>query len=344
MRWILIVPLLFALPTSGLAAQCALTTRAPMTGGAASTASPKPASGAFALPPSLASAPFIAHVEAAGAAIQNLETVHGLRVVLARSGERFMIFDVVPDGSAAIAGVPIQMTPAQLRQVAGNAISDLGTTHGLEGFFVRNGPQFQVFYATPDGQSVVPGVMWDSTGKDVTRAQVAAIPGVVPTVDVETPSASQAAATQPLALLESTTHGTIGAANAPKVFMFMDPQCIFSVRAFQALQPYVQSGRLRLAVIPLSVLDYEDSGQSTRSALALLSDAPDQIVPAWQAGQVSNAPDPAAASRLAVNMDAAKALGLKGTPMFWWQRPDGTAAHADGMPPDVQAFIAGLGG
>jgi hypothetical protein len=343
MRWILSVPLFFAMPTFGLAAQCALTAPVPMTGTSTSTASTEPVSDASALPPSLASAPFVAHVEAAGAAIQSLETVHGLRVVLARSGEQFMIFDVTPDGSAAVAGVPIEMTPAQLHQVAGKAISDLGTTHGLEGFFVRNGPQFQVFYATPDGQSVVPGVMWDSTGKDVTRAQVAAFPGVVPTVEVEAPSASQAA-TQPLALLESTTHGTIGAVSTPKVFMFMDPQCIFSVRAFQALQPYVQSGRLRLAVIPLSVLDYEDSGQSTRSALALLSDAPDQIVPAWQAGQVSNTPDPAAASRLAANMAVAQALGLKGTPMFWWRRPDGTAAHADGMPPDVQAFIAGLGG
>ncbi len=254
-----------------------------------------------------------------------------------------MIFDVTPDGSAAVAGVPIEMTPAQLRQVAGNAITDLGVTHGLAGLFVRNGPQFQVFYVTPDGQSVVPGVMWDSAGKDVTRTQVAAIPGVVPTVEVGAPS-SAPRPTQPIALLDSTTHGTIGSPTAPKVFMFMDPQCIFSVRAFQELQPYVQSGRLQLAVIPLSVLDYEDNGQSTRSALALLSNAPDQIVPAWQAGQVSNTPNPVAASRLAANMDAAKALGLKGTPMFWWQRPDGTAAHADGLPPDIQAFIAGLGG
>ncbi len=122
----------------------------------------------------------------------------------------------------------------------------------------------------------------------------------------------------------------------------MDPQCIYSIRAFQALQPYVQSGQIQLSIIPLSVLDYEDNGQSTRSALALLSDPPDQIVGAWQSGSENNTPDPNAQNRLATNMAIAQAVGLKGTPMFWWQKSDGTSSHLDGLPPDLVAFVAGL--
>ena len=75
-------------------------------------------------------------------------------------------------------------------------------------------------------------------------------------------------------MLAKATYGTEGSASAPLVYMLMDPQCMYSIRAFQALQPYVQAGQIQLAIIPLSVLDYEDNGQSTRSALALLSDAP----------------------------------------------------------------------
>ena len=68
--------------------------------------------------------------------------------------------------------------------VASGNITELGTQHGLRGLFVRSGAQFQVFYATPDGQRVIPGVMWDAAGKDITRQQVAHVPGAIPTVVV----------------------------------------------------------------------------------------------------------------------------------------------------------------
>ena len=143
-------------------------------------------------------------------------------------------------------------------------------------------------------------------------------------------------------MLAKATYGTEGSPSAPRVYMIMDPQCMYSIRAFQALQPYVQAGQIQLAIIPLSVLDYEDNGQSTRSALALLSDAPDQIVRAWQSGSVDNTPDAAARARLANNMAVAQAVSLKGTPMFWWQGADGKTSHFDGVPPDASTFVAGL--
>ena len=44
--------------------------------------------------------------------------------------------------------------------------------------------QFQVFYMTPDKERLIPGVMWDAAGKNITRKQIADIPGAVPTVVV----------------------------------------------------------------------------------------------------------------------------------------------------------------
>ena len=125
--------------------------------------------------------------------------------------------------------------------------------------------------------------------------------------------------------------------------MLIDPQCIYSVRALQMLQPYVASGRLQVLVIPLSVLDHEDQGQSTRSALALLSKPADQLVSAWQAENIKDPSGPEAASRLHANMAIAQAIGLKGTPTFIWRKPDGTEGRIDGIPMSMDALVSSVG-
>ena len=125
--------------------------------------------------------------------------------------------------------------------------------------------------------------------------------------------------------------------------MLIDPQCIYSVRSYQQLRGFAQAGKIRLSIVPLSVLDYEDQGQSTRSALALLSKPSDQIVPAWQAGDVAGPVSEQAASRLRQNMAIAEAIGVKGTPTFVWKQPDGTIGRIDGVPPDIGGLIASLG-
>lgn len=348
MRWTAGFFIFFATPAFAAAPLCALPGPTPMKGAAAAPTSASSVSAAAPasskpLPSSLSQIAFAEHVASAGAEVRDLGPIHGLRTISARSGSQFMLFEVAPDGQAGVSGVPIDLSLAQLRSVAAGNISDVGEAHGLRGYFVRSGQQFQVFYATPDGSGLIPGVMWDASGKDVTRQQVAQIPGAVPTIEVGAADGQPVGDNQALPLIEKATYGTTGASTAPKVFMFMDPQCIYSIRAYQELQPYVQSGRLQIAIIPLSVLDYEDQGQSTRSALALLSDPPTQIAAAWQAGGETNTPDPAAEARLANNMAIAHAVGLKGTPMFWWQKADGSAAHFDGVPTDAASFVAALG-
>jgi thiol:disulfide interchange protein DsbG len=344
MRWTAGFLIFLATPAFAAAPLCALPghTAMKVTAAAPVSASPAPVS-SKPLPPSLSQIAFAQHVASAGAQVRDLGSIHGLRAIAARNGSEFMLFEVAPDGQAGVSGVPIDLSVAQLQSVAAGNITDVGEAHGLRGYFVRSGQQFQVFYATPDGSGLIPGVMWDAAGKDVTRQQVAQIPGAVPTIEVGAADGQPVGDDQALPLIKKATYGTTGASTAPELFMFMDPQCIYSIRAYQELQPYVQSGRLQIAIIPLSVLDYEDQGQSTRSALALLSDPPDQIAAAWQAGGETNVPNPAAEARLANNMAIAHAIGLKGTPMFWWQKADGSAAHFDGVPTDAASFVAALG-
>ena len=236
---------------------------------------------------------------------------------------------------------------------AGATLTELVPSHGLRTVFARHGTKFQVFYVTPDGQAVVGGVMWDASGKNVTRAQVASIPGTIPTVTIgpDVPSHTAmgdapgvgAAATPALVLTaERTAHGILGSPSAPKLWMFIDPMCSYSIRAMDALKPYVTAGRVQLAVIPVSVLDYEDHGKSTAAAQLMLSQPMHNMVQAWQDHQLTGSPDPAAIVKLASNMATADALHLKGTPTFIWRRADGTEGMSAGVPPDLDTLLASI--
>jgi thiol:disulfide interchange protein DsbG len=128
------------------------------------------------LPGALASMPFVQHIASAGAVVRDLGPSHGMRAIAARSGDQCMLFQVTPDGQAAVSGATVELSPAQLETIASGNITDLGVQHALQGFFVRSGPQFQVFYATPDNERLIPGVLWNAAGKDLTGSRSRAFP------------------------------------------------------------------------------------------------------------------------------------------------------------------------
>ena len=306
------------------------------------------------IPPGLAGLPFTQHVASAGAVLFDLGLSHGLHLAAARSGDTFKMFAVLPDGAAAIEGAPVELTLGQLNTIASGNVTSLGEDHGFTGYFVRSGQQFQVFYASPDSQMMVLGILRDAKGKDITRDQVAKVPGAVPTVEVgssDAPAAALATSTTDkpiataatLAAVEKADFATLGPASAPQLFMMIDPQCIYSVRGYQQIRGFAQAGKIRLSVIPLSVLDYEDNGQSTKSALALLSKPADQLLTAWQVGDVAGAITSEALVRLRHNMAIAGAIGMTGTPTFVWRKTDGSIGRIDGVPPDIGALVASVG-
>ncbi len=320
-------------------------------------AATKPEANAEAPKPlNVAVVPALAHMVAAGATLSDLGAGHGLRTVTARHGDEVMVLEVAPDGQAAVQGLMSDMTVAQLLALGGDRIRDLGPQHGLEAYYLRTGVQFQVFYGSPDRERIIPGVMWDAEGQNLTRDLVASIPGTIPTVTIggdAAPAATQvnapageAEATVSgslLAIARGTVFGEIGSPAAPELWMFIDPQCAFSIRAMQQLAPYVASGKVRLAVIPLSILDHEDNGLSTRAALNLVSLPSDQLVRAWEDGRTTGTPAADAGSRLQTNMNAAAAIQLRGTPTFVWRKVDGSEGRLDGIPRDIAGLVSSVG-
>ncbi len=147
-------------------------------------------------------------------------------------------------------------------------------------------------------------------------------------------------ATSSLQAVQATAYGTEGRDDAPRLWVFIDPQCSFSRRAMQQLRPYVASGRVQLAVIPVSVLDHEDQGLSTVKAEAMLSLSGKQMVEAWSENLLTGPTEAGAVLSLQANMVAADRIGLVGTPTFVWRKADGSEGRADGIPADLEAMVA----
>jgi protein-disulfide isomerase len=126
--------------------------------------------------------------------------------------------------------------------------------------------------------------------------------------------------------------------------MIVDPFCSYSVRAFDALNPFVTAGRIQLAVVPISILDYEDNGQSTPAAQSLLSQNPAQMAEAWDQQNFRLAASPNAPALLEKNNRIAEAINVHGTPTLIWRKADGSVGEIDGMPKSWDALIAEVEG
>ncbi len=126
--------------------------------------------------------------------------------------------------------------------------------------------------------------------------------------------------------------------------MIFDPYCSYSVRAFEELKPYVAAGRIQLAIVPISILDYETNGQSTPAAEALLSQDPARMAEAWDHQSFRAPPSQQAPALLQKNNRIAEEIGLKGTPTLVWRKADGTAGEIDGIPKNWEALIAEVEG
>ncbi len=257
-------------------------------------------------------------------------------------------------GLVSILAAEANQVPAlQHIQTSGAHLYELGEVHGLRSVFAVAGENFQVFYLSPDGQVAIRGIAQDASGKNLTRDQVARVPGAIPTAvlsgeprssstapQAAGPAVAHVSSASPLEAVQATTYGTQGRDDAPRLWVFADPQCSFSRRAMQQLQPSIASGRLQVAVIPVSLLDHEDQGLSTARAEAMLGPPREQMVAAWASNQLAVPVEIGAVASLQANMMAADRIGLVGTPTFIWRKADGSEGRADGIPADLEAMVA----
>jgi len=251
----------------------------------------------------------------------------------------------------------ITASPALARIASqGATLYGLASHHGLRAVFATNGSQFRVFYLTPDSQAEIGGVMWDAEGRNVTREQVAPIAGTIPTIHW-TPKATPASGSaspavsddvDPFGRLETASFGIEGRSGAPRVYMIVDPLCPFSTRAMATLQGYVSAGRLQLAIVPIAINDYENNGASTPAAIDMLSAGQQGMGNAWREISALGHARPGqvvadtAGAQLKLNLNAAHAIGVTGTPTLVWRDKTGVSHRSAGLPTDLEALLASL--
>ncbi|MBH04144.1 MAG: thiol:disulfide interchange protein DsbG [Xanthomonadales bacterium] len=132
---------------------------------------------------------------------------------------------------------------------------------------------------------------------------------------------------------------TEGAADAPALYVFLDPNCIFCHKLYQQTAPLVKQGKLRIHWILVGVLGSSSIG---RAATILSADDPVGMLAQDEAGfDVANEqggvtpkkPDDKIANVLDRHRDAMFNVGGRGTPVVLFQNPDGHWQARQGLPP-----------
>ena len=141
-------------------------------------------------------------------------------------------------GLTLISATEADQVPALRRiRASGAQLYELGEIHGLRSIFADAGKSYMVFYLSPDGEVAIRGIAQDAAGKNLTRDQIAPIPGAIPQVVLGSeprsspaavpgagPAALHVPAASPLQVVQATTYGVEGSDDAPRLWVFVDPQ------------------------------------------------------------------------------------------------------------------------
>ena len=182
-----------------------------------------------------------------------------------------------------------------LRKI-GATVYYLGQDLGLNGWFVVKDGQVQIIYTTPDQKAVMIGALLSAEGANISQQQVMLLANSNPEIQkiikgsaavtaqgpkpAPTTSAPQAApvnttpnapavsdeAVQPsqkfFDALKKTANVTFGKDTAPELLMIMDVNCPHCHRAWSAMQPLVDGGKLRVTMIPIAALGAQSQSEA----------------------------------------------------------------------------------
>jgi thiol:disulfide interchange protein DsbG len=191
--------------------------------------------------------------------------------------------------------------------------------------------------------------MWDAMGHNVTRDQVAPIPGGIPMVKIgpederakATPEVDENQGADPLSLVQQTTYGHRRVAGRPtSLDVRRSILRLLGARDAAARAPCASGEGAALGHSAVGAGLRE--GRITPAARIMVSEPKDQMVADWVAGSLTGTTPADTTALPSRNMTVASTLHLRGTPTFIWKSVNGSAARADGIPPDLNAVITSI--
>ncbi len=264
-----------------------------------------------------------------------------------------MLAGLVTSAARAQDALPQLPDPIQNLVNDGAQIRYLGKDHGFDAWLTIKNGQEQYFYVLPDRSAFVMGVLFDGTGKAVTVQQVRRLQQegdeMLDALASDTPSANNDtdafALKSPAEKLFSDIEGSnwvpLGAANAPVVYSFIDPQCPHCHAFIDDLRKtYLPEGRIQLRLIPVGFRE------ETLAQAAFLLAAPD---PGARFLRHMDGDETALPARKDINtqgvqrnLSIMQTWGLNVTPLIIYRDKAGEVKIVRGRPKDIAGFIADL--
>ncbi|WP_407549614.1 thiol:disulfide interchange protein DsbG [Xanthomonas euvesicatoria] len=127
---------------------------------------------------------------------------------------------------------------------------------GLRAIVADNGTDKRLFYVTPDGKSLIAGLVFDETGRNVTTEDMGRA-GISANGNTTTITQLQAQKIwQRVQGLKGLKDGSAGA----DIYVFVDPTCQYCHRLMSMVRPYIVAGKLQVRWLPVAILSSRSPG------------------------------------------------------------------------------------
>ncbi|WP_262378275.1 thiol:disulfide interchange protein DsbG [Pseudomonas sp. WS 5532] len=202
---------------------------------------------------------------------------------------------------------------------------------GMKGIVVDNGTEKRLFYVTPDGQSLVAGMMFDVQGTNLTTVDLGRtnVPNLAQAPDEKLSAAQRSALWEKVSKLNWFSEGT----SSRIIYVFFDPSCAYCHELWGMLRTPVSAGEVQVRWIPVSLLRVSSSELSASIYARSAKGEQLSVIMAEMANrQLQTAPvSEEVKQRLADNLAVFREAGFRRIPMILY-RDGGQVRVYEGSP------------
>lgn len=210
-------------------------------------------------------------------------------------------------------GVP---TPAEkyLMTKGTKIVQTFPSVSGLKAIVADNGKEKRLFYVTPDGKSLISGLVFDTAGANVTSADMAR-------AGVSDVGGASALSDEQWLKIWKKAEGLkwVKEGKSNKViYVIFDPNCPYCHRLWTELRSFVRSGKVEVRWLPVAILKESSKGLAAgiysdrNPAEALQRMVNKQLLPTTLNQEINKA--------LAYNLLLLKETGYTGVPTILFQK------------------------
>ncbi len=241
-----------------------------------------------------------------------------------------LIFCCFPAASSVASGPVPRDYPPPIQSAIHTGMTmvrEFPAASGLTGWVLSKGGRYTMVFTTPDGKTLIIGMLMDKSGVDLTSGYAAKF---IPKPDYATLFGG----------LGSTGYIVEGAVRHAKsiLYVFFDPNCIYCHLTWKALQPYERAG-LQVRWIPVTFLKPDSAAKAAaimqaKDPEAAFRENEMRFNKATENGGIAPSKKPAAANlvRIRGNGQLMTRFGSNGTPTLVWKTKAGVVRAVYGLP------------